>query len=316
MKRVRCQNAFVSEAVRRGMTITVRLRLAGSGYMEKTARIDFANQLVSLHAGWGLGDSKHGQCGMEDLPYDGEWFRQKNLREEKQTWDAGFNAAVRSGRQNAFLFIGNWRVNRFTGEYEQEVAERADVWHWENICDAFSTLRVFIKDNPPPVWPKSSRKKGLYDEVNKQSALWLARRAVFFRKNIHPKLLGSLGYFADRYGDVPSFLVVGGPCDVSEYVRKQQRRLNHHCRKESTRAELMNEIQRGEWPSVARRIGATHVWKSAITKAIRRAVKAGVASTAGARRWFQKFHAISLLGGWARREEEARKQSTNKEAIS
>jgi len=51
-----------------------------------------------------------------------------------------------------------------------------------------------------------------------------------------------------------------------------------------------------------------------VIKAIRRAVKAGVASTAGARRWFQKFHAISLLGGWARREEEARKQSTNKEA--
>lgn len=51
-----------------------------------------------------------------------------------------------------------------------------------------------------------------------------------------------------------------------------------------------------------------------VIKAIRRAVKAGVASTSGARRWFQKFHAISLLGGWARREEEARKQSTNKEA--
>ena len=53
-----------------------------------------------------------------------------------------------------------------------------------------------------------------------------------------------------------------------------------------------------------------------VIKAIRRAVKAGVASTSGARRWFQKFHAISLLGGWARREEEARKQSSNKEAIS
>lgn len=53
-----------------------------------------------------------------------------------------------------------------------------------------------------------------------------------------------------------------------------------------------------------------------VIKAIRRAVKAGVASTAGARRWFKKFHAISLLGGWARREEKARKQSTNKEAIS
>jgi len=51
-----------------------------------------------------------------------------------------------------------------------------------------------------------------------------------------------------------------------------------------------------------------------VIKAIRRAVKAGVASTVGARRWFQKFHAVSLLGGWARREEEARKQSTNKEA--
>lgn len=52
-----------------------------------------------------------------------------------------------------------------------------------------------------------------------------------------------------------------------------------------------------------------------VIKAIRRAVKAGVASTLGARRWFQKFHAVGLLGSWARREEEARKQSTNKEAI-
>lgn len=313
MNRVRCQNAFVSEAVRRGMTITVRLRLAGSGYMEKTARIDFANQLVSLYAGWV--DSKR---FMEYLPYGGEWFRRKNMWEEKQTWDAGFNAAVRSGRQEAFLFIGNRWVNRFTGGYADQVAETDDIWHWENICDADTKLRVFIKNNPSPVWPKGSRKKGLYDEVMKQSALWHARRAVFFRQNIHPKLLGSLGYFADRYGGVPSFLVVGGPRDVSEYVRKQQRRLNHHCRKDSTRGELMNEIHQGEWPSVARRIAGgadvtDRLWKSAVTKAIRRAVKAGVASTAGARRWFQKFHAISLLGGWARREEEARKQSINKE---
>lgn len=316
MQRVRCQNCLVAEAVQRGMTITVRFRLAGSGYMEKTARVDFANQLVSLHAGWV--DSKP---FMEALPYGGEWFRQKNLRESKQTWDAGFNAAVRSGRQEAFLFIGNRRVNRFTGGYEDEVAEREDIWHWENICDAVSTLRVFIKNDPSPVWPKGRREKGLYDEVMKQTASWHARRAVFFRERIHPKLLGSLGYFASRYGDVPSFLVVGGSNDVSEYVRKQQRRLNHHCRKDSTRGELIREIQRGEWPSVARRIeaasGATHrVWKSAVTKAIRRAVKAGVASTLGARRWFQKFHAVGLLGGWARREEEARKQSTNKEAIS
>lgn len=314
MTRVRCQNAFVSEAVQRGMTITVRFRLAGSGYLEKTARIDFKHHLVLLDFEWV--DLKP---FMEVIPYGGEWFRRKNLRESKQTWDAGFNAAVRSGRQEAFLFIGNRRVNRFTGGHEEEVADRADIWHWGNICDAVSTLRVFIKNNPSPVWPKGSRQKGLYDEVMKQSALWMARREVFFRERIHPKLLGSLGYFASMYGDVPSFLVMGGSDDVSRYVRKQQRKLNHHSRKDSTRAELMREIHHGEWPSVARRIaGVSSVtdrfWKSAVTKAIRRAVKAGVASTAGARRWFQKFHAISLLGGWARREEEARKQSTNKEA--
>lgn len=43
----------------------------------------------------------------------------------------------------------------------------------------------------------------------------------------------------------------------------------------------------------------------AITKAIKKAASAGRISTANARKWFQKFNAVSLLGDWARREKKA-----------
>lgn len=43
----------------------------------------------------------------------------------------------------------------------------------------------------------------------------------------------------------------------------------------------------------------------AIAKAIKKAANAGRISTANARKWFQKFNAVSLLGDWARREKKA-----------
>lgn len=82
---------------------------------------------------------------------------------------------------------------------------------------------------------------------------------------------------------------------------------------------LGDKMASAKWVQIIKRLGWADletVKKIAHAKSVRRAQRRGLVSTAAARGWFQKFHAVGLLGSWARREEEARKQSTNKEAIS
>lgn len=310
----RCQNEMVRDAVERGMTVVLRFRLDTGGLIAvKMIRVDFSTQMISLHEGW-----NEMKPYLESRPHGGEWFRDKSLYERKNTWDAGFNSAVRAARVQGFLFIGKQRVNRFTGWEDREPADSADCWHWQNVCDAALGLRVFVKNDPSPVWPRGRGRRDDWEDAKAASARWHERRAAFFREKVHPKLLGSLGYFADVYGDVPSYVVTGGRSDLCAYVRKQQRSLNFHRSKDATRRELWDEIMRGEWPSVATRIcerspimGSIAV--PAVAKSIRRA---GAVMTKKAQAWFRKFHAISLLGGWARREQEARQQLQTKKATS
>lgn len=105
----------------------------------------------------------------------------------------------------------------------------------------------------------------------------------------------------------------------SRRVRRLDVKLRRHAVKDSLKRFLRDRFFTEEWAKVLKQMGwfeAQSVKRDAEVKAVRRAQRRGKVSSVAARGWFKKFHAISLLGGWARREEEARKQSTNKEAIS
>lgn len=99
------------------------------------------------------------------------------------------------------------------------------------------------------------------------------------------------------------------------------RQLNEAFNDVGPYVSVLNSKTDAKWGvcDVAQMVQSLFKWRTiqdgneGVIKAIRRAVKAGVASTSGARRWFQKFHAVGLLGSWARREQEAgSKQPTRK----
>lgn len=83
---------------------------------------------------------------------------------------------------------------------------------------------------------------------------------------------------------------------------------------------LDDRIYTSQWTRALTYLGVLPVNAAAaqtgIVKSIRRAVRAGVASTAAGRKWFKKLNALSLLGSWARREETARNQTNKEEAFA
>lgn len=83
---------------------------------------------------------------------------------------------------------------------------------------------------------------------------------------------------------------------------------------------LGDRIYTSRWMGMLKTLGAlppdAAQTQTGIVKSIRRAVRAGLTSTASGRKWFKKLNALSLLGGWARREETARKQTTKEEIFA
>ncbi len=310
MNRCRCQNRLVADAVMRGATIVARYRLEDPDDRTeaRVLVVDFKNGLLQKLDQWPAT-----KPFLEIIPFGGEWFRSKNLEEKKNVWDGGFDAGASAGRDRVFLFIGGKSVNRFTGYEQQESANRADFWHWSNLCDAADELKILAANDPAPEWPPHStpKRSPAYGDAMHAIAKWHARRMNFFREKLHPKILGSLGCLADAHGQTPSFVVVGGRSDLDEYVRQQGKKLLHHNRKKPAQDELQSDILKGEWAGVVARLKRFfREDTTACVKAIQRAELRGKISTSASREWFKKFNAVSLFGSWARRSEKVQAVTT------
>ena len=237
----------------------------------------------------------------------GEWFRQKNAHEEKGWWIPGLNQQIQSKRGELCLFVGRSQHDRFLGQLEYEAADDADLWHWLNLEKCLLKQQQYLVESPAPKEIHGNSR--ICRELNSQKrSEWLAARKAWFVKTIHPKLLSSLGFFAERYGDTPSFTVSGGRRSLAEYVRRQGVVLRHWNRKNDSQKVLESSILGGEWPSVAARL-KTHFRspgaydEKASTRAVERAVKMGRVSTAAAREWFQKHNAVSKVAAWAGKQQ-------------
>lgn len=235
-------------------------------------------------------------------PTGGGAFLRKNIDEEKHRWLPSFHSQLNQGKQVLFLFVGQVTVNRFTRDTLIEDSDRVWRWHLDNLKGCEQEYRAYYRIQPPPSpW---DYKRWSVDFKNAEIAYdqWNAQRRACFIKEIHPKLLGTLGVLIDAFGDCSSYTITGGRVDKENYCRRLIKVINHHNRKLDGQKRLESFIAK-DWPSIVQKLMPHFRADGRELKAIQRAHSRGKISTAAARAWFAKQNLLSRFIGWAKSEQ-------------